>query len=146
MGHGIGIMAVALAAMFLILNLQTVYVGFTAPLWVILGIGCLPAILFCVVAVRAGQSGTLLKVNATEIADAANDGVAGDGAMSDDKYWALGLFYHNPDDPACFVGNRFGGNIGFNYSRLPVKIGVFIGVAILIAGYVWIAVLFRSLI
>jgi uncharacterized membrane protein len=57
--------------------------------------------------------------------------------MSDDKYWALGLFYHNPDDPACFVGNRFGGNIGFNYSRLPVKIGVTLGIAVTAATYVW---------
>jgi hypothetical protein len=95
MGHGFGIISVALAAMFLILNLQTVVVGFTAPPWIILGIIFLPTMIFCFVAV------------------------------SDDKYWALGLFYHNPDDPACFVGNRFGGNIGFNYSRLPVKIGVF---------------------
>jgi uncharacterized membrane protein len=56
------------------------------------------------------------------------------------------LFYHNPDDPACFIGNRFGGNIGFNYARLPVKIGAVIGIAAFVAGYAWMVVLFRSLI
>ncbi|MDR2670516.1 MAG: hypothetical protein LBC26_02190, partial [Oscillospiraceae bacterium] len=87
----------------------------------------------------------LLKVNAAEITAAANGDIAGHNAMNDDRYWALGLFYHNPDDPACFVGNRFGGNIGFNYARLPVKIGVTLGIAALAAAYVWMIILFQTL-
>ncbi|MDR2771539.1 MAG: alpha/beta fold hydrolase [Clostridiales Family XIII bacterium] len=138
MGHGIGILAVALAAMFLILGLQTVFVGFTASIGLILGIVIAPSILVCAIAVRAGQGGTLLKVNATEITAAANGDTASSSVMSDDKYWVWGLFYHNPEDPACFVGNRFGGNIGFNYARPAVKIGAAIGIAAIAACYVWV--------
>ncbi|MDR1530730.1 MAG: DUF1648 domain-containing protein [Clostridiales bacterium] len=146
MGHGIGVLAAALAVMFFILGLQTVFAEFTAPMWLTLAIVIVPAIPVCVISVRAGQGGTLLKVNAAEITAAANGDLTGNNAMSDDKYWAWGLFYHNPGDPACFVGNRFGGNIGFNYSRLPVKIGVTIGIAALIASYIWMLMLFQALI
>jgi uncharacterized membrane protein len=88
----------------------------------------------------------LLKVNASEISYTANGDIAGSNAMSDDRLWAWGLFYHNPDDPACLIGDRFGGNIGFNYSRLPVKIGVTIFVAVIAASYIWMTLLFTSLI
>jgi hypothetical protein len=47
-----------------------------------------------------------------------------DGAgASGDQHWALGMFYHNPDDPARIVENRFGNGVGFNYAYLSVKIG-----------------------
>jgi uncharacterized membrane protein len=146
MGHGIGFLAFGLAALFFGLGLQTVFVGFTIPLGLIMLISVGPCIPACVIALRAGQGGTLLKVDATEVAAAESSDVAGYNAMSDDKHWAWGLFYHNPDDPAYFVGDRFGTNIGFNYSRLPVKIGVSIGVIALVACYVWMIMLFRTLI
>ncbi|MDR1135973.1 MAG: DUF1648 domain-containing protein [Clostridiales Family XIII bacterium] len=146
MGHGIGILTLAMVVLFLVLELQTVLIGFTVPFWLILAIVLVPTALICVMAVRAGQGGTLLKVNAAEMGAAANGDIVGNNAMNDDKYWAWGLFYHNSDDPACFVGNRFGGNIGFNYSRLPVKIGVALGLAALAASYVWTISLFRALI
>jgi uncharacterized membrane protein len=146
MGHGIGVLTLAVVVLFFIVGLQTAFVGFTVPFWCALAIVIAPSILVCVIVIRAGQGGALLKVDVTEISAAANGDVAGAGAMSDDKYWAWGLFYHNPDDPAYFVGNRFGGNIGFNYSRLPVKIGVAIGLAALVATYVWMVVVFRTLI
>jgi uncharacterized membrane protein len=145
MGHGFGILTVAIAVLFFVLNLQTVFVGFTVPMWSMLGLVIVPTVLLCVTALRAGQGGALLKVDVTE-ASVANSDVANNNAMSDDRFWAWGLFYHNPDDPACFIGNRFGGNIGFNYARLPVKIGVAIGIAAFVAGYAWMVVLFRSLI
>ncbi|HHV11047.1 MAG TPA: DUF1648 domain-containing protein [Clostridiales bacterium] len=146
MGHGIGLLTVALVVMFFVIGLQTVFVGFTVPMWLALAIIIVPTIPICVISIRAGQGGTLLKVNTTEITAANNNAIAGNNAMSDDKYWAWGLFYHNPDDPACFVGDRFGGNIGFNYSRLPVKIGVSIGIVALVASYIWIIILFQELI
>jgi uncharacterized membrane protein len=146
MGHGIGILTVALAVLFSALGLQTACIGFTVPFWLALTIGIVPSIAVGAIAVRSGQGGALLKVSATEISAAANGNMAGNSAMSDDKYWAWGLFYHNPDDPACFVGDRFGGTIGFNYSRLPVKIGVALGIAALVASYAWIITLFRMLI
>jgi uncharacterized membrane protein len=144
MGHGIGILTVALSVLFFILGLQTVFVGFALPLWLTWATVIAPSIAVGVISVRAGQGGALLKVNATEITAAANGDMVGNNAMSDDKYWAWGLFYHNPDDPACFIGNRFGGNIGFNYARLPVKIGVALGIALLVASYVWVMTLFQA--
>jgi uncharacterized membrane protein len=146
MGHSIGILTIALSVLFFILGLQTAFAGFTVPLWLALAIVIAPSIAVCAIAVRAGQGGTLLKVNAAEITAAANGSIVGNSAMSDDKYWAWGLFYHNPDDPACFVGNRFGGNIGVNYSHLPVKIGVTLGITAFVSLYAWMVVLFQSLI
>jgi uncharacterized membrane protein len=144
MGHGIGFTAFGIAVMFFLLGLQSVFIGFTVPLWLILGLGAGPCVPLCVIAVRAGQSGTLLKADTKDVAGANGD-ANGNNIMSDDKYWAWGLFYHNPNDPACFVGDRFGGNIGFNYSKLPVKIGVIIGVLALLAFYVWMFVLIGNL-
>ena len=146
MGHGMGVMALALGVMFLILGFQTLYPGFTLPLFVIIAIIIAPSILVCVIAVRAGQGGMLLKVSETEISSVENGGIEGDNAMSDDRFWAWGLFYHNPDDPAYLVGDRFGTNLGFNYSRLPVKIGVAACIAALAAVFILVIILFRPLI
>lgn len=145
MGHGIGFLAFAIVVLFLVLGFQSVFVGFALPMWLTLAIAIVPCILLVVVAVRSGQGGTLLKVDATEVAVAGGGDIAGNNAMSEDRYWAWGLFYHNPNDPAYFVGDRFGTNLGFNYSRLPVKIGVAIGVAAFIACYVWLILLFPQL-
>ena len=55
----------------------------------------------------------------------------------DDRNWILGMFYFNPEDPAHIVEGRFGTNIGLNYARLPVKIGMVLFLACLVALYVW---------
>jgi uncharacterized membrane protein/dienelactone hydrolase len=145
MGHGIGAMAVALAALFLLIGLQTVYAGFAIPIWLVFALGLAPAVPLCAIALRAGQGGALLKVDAAEASAAADGDIAGSNAMSDDRLWAWGLFYHNPDDPAYFVGNRFGFNFGFNYSRLPVKIGAAALALLLVASYIWMTLLFASM-
>jgi uncharacterized membrane protein len=59
-------------------------------------------------------------------------------ARGDDRYWALGMFYHNPDDPAILVEDRFGSNIGLNYSRGISKLCVALLIALLIGSYAWI--------
>jgi Predicted membrane protein len=146
MGHGIGVMTVGIAFMFLILGLMSIYPTLNIPFWLILGLGIVPCLPIVIISVRAGQSGTLLKVDAAEISTASNGSLVSNSKMSDDKLWAWGLFYHNPDDPAYFVGNRFGGNIGFNYSRLPVKIGVAIFAVALVACYIWMTLYFLSII
>lgn len=35
----------------------------------------------------------------------------------DDRYWKLGTFYINPDDPALFVEKRFGSGWTNNFAR-----------------------------
>ncbi|WP_225872663.1 DUF5808 domain-containing protein [Pedobacter frigoris] len=37
--------------------------------------------------------------------------------ITDRKYWKLGLFYYNPDDPAVFVEKRFGIGFDFNWAH-----------------------------
>lgn len=44
----------------------------------------------------------------------------------DDKYWKLGMFYFNPEDPALFVEKRFGVGWTSNFAR-PMTY-VFIGI------------------
>jgi len=61
-----------------------------------------------------------------------------------DKHWFWGMFYHNRDDPAYIVRSRFGTNIGFNYARLPVKIGITILLLVLAAIYAWLTVNFLN--
>jgi uncharacterized membrane protein len=143
MGHGIGAMAVSVVVTFAIASMQSLFVGFNAPLLLLLAPVLAVTVLLCVVAVRAGQGGVFLKVEVPKTPVDSGD-IAANNAMSDDKYWAWGLFYHNPNDPACFVGNRFGGNIGFNYSRLPVKIGVAVCSMLFVGIYVWTTMLFIS--
>jgi uncharacterized membrane protein len=147
MGHACGVLAVGIAVMILLSGLGTAMPGFTVSLWLPLGVVTVSAIPIFVVSIRAGQGGALLKVSAADLSAAVvgADGGTGDANASDDDCWAWGLFYHNPNDPAYFVGNRFGVNIGFNYSRLPVKIGVATAVAALAACYIWLTGLFVSL-
>ena len=42
----------------------------------------------------------------------------------DDKYWVLGCFYYNPNDPSTFVQKRFGigwtVNLGSSKGKLMV--------------------------
>jgi uncharacterized membrane protein len=95
--------------------------------------------------VQSGQGGCRIKPKiitetaaGVHIKPAVNENSYGRG---DDKYWAIGMFYHNPDDPAYLIEDRFGNNLGFNYSRLPVKIGVAITALALIVLYVWSTVM-----
>lgn len=38
-------------------------------------------------------------------------------SFQDDRYWILGMFYYNREDPTLFVEDRFGTNGGLNYAR-----------------------------
>jgi uncharacterized membrane protein len=63
---------------------------------------------------------------------------AGDGTFDD--RWKWGLFYHNPEDPALFVEQRFG--VGYTVNLAHWKAWVFLtGIAMLIAatGYITVA-------
>jgi uncharacterized membrane protein len=137
--------------MLLLLGLQASIAGFTAPMGLLIATVIASCIPICAVSLRAGQGGALLKVSASELpaAEASADGAGGDATgdadASDDGFWAWGLFYHNPNDPSYFVGNRFGVNIGFNYARLPVKIGVAAAAAALALSYIWLTNLFVSM-
>jgi len=80
-----------------------------------------------IVAFRAGQGGSRLKVKA-DASDASDAPYAPDAPedpraqkrlenTDDDCYWVLGQFYFNRKDPAVFVEKRFGVGWTFNLAR-----------------------------
>jgi uncharacterized membrane protein len=85
-----------------------------------------------VLLIRFGQGGTRLVGSAAATPGA----VAPVGDRTPDKYWKLGLFYVNRNDPALFVEKRFGLGFTLNFGH-P---GVWIFLAVLVA--VWVAVRF----
>jgi len=79
--------------------------------------------------IRAGQGGSRL-------AGAAAAGlVIPAGDRTADRFWKLGLFYSNGDDPALFVEKRFGigYTINFGHPGAWLVIGTLVAVAIVLA-------------
>ena len=144
MGHSFGLLALGLVVMFMILGLVSIFPDFNVPFWLIMSLSLVPVVPLLVVSVTSGQGGGKIKPKEIPEKAAGNQqssfDISDSSYRGDDKHWALGMFYHNPDDPAIFVEDRFGVNLGFNYSRLPVKIGVGILLIALVAGYVCITV------
>jgi uncharacterized membrane protein len=145
-GHSIGFLTLALAAMFALLGLMSVWPEFNALFWPVFGLTFLASGPLVVVSIAVGQGGCRIKPKVIvdafgEVTGGGSDGGSGGvPGRGDDKFWALGMFYHNPDDPANIVEDRFGNNLGFNYSRLPVKIGIALAIPAFIALYAWLTV------
>jgi uncharacterized membrane protein len=89
-----------------------------------------------VLTMRYGQGGTRL----ADAAASAAGGRAPVGDRTPDKYWKLGLFYVNREDPALFIEKRFGIGYTLNFGH-P---GAWIGLAVLVAVTVAIALLAPS--
>ncbi|MCL2287290.1 MAG: DUF1648 domain-containing protein [Firmicutes bacterium] len=112
--------------------------------WGSMALTIIPIAALLAVVITTGQGGCKVKVDLSELeteneaaAAVKSNKVIGRG---DDKFWKLGMFYYNPDDPAYIVEDRFGTNLGFNYGRLPVLIGVALLGVSLVVTYVWITV------
>lgn len=156
MGHAIGLMTLLFILGIAPVSLPMLYPGaeWTAalmraytPIMIILTTAAI--VPFLIVHIRSGQGGGKIKVNIPEEpadtqAPMLGVPVSANPAKGrgDDKNWILGMFYYNPEDPALFVEDRFGSNIGFNLARLSAK--VFVGVLGigLIVLYVWVTALF----
>ena len=147
MGHSLGFLALCMIIMFVLMGFMSIFPGFDFPFWLMMAIIIVPTILIIVVSVTSGQGGFRIKPKTIPYisADEHNSQFNKVPGRGDDKYWAIGMFYHNPDDPSVFVEDRFGNNLGFNYSRLSVKIGVVILALALIATYAWITAAFWSI-
>ncbi len=65
-------------------------------------------IIVVVLLIRAGQGGSHLTGQVEERPE---------GDRSEDRFWTLGLFYVNPDDPAVFVEKRFGIGYTLNFGN-----------------------------
>ena len=80
-----------------------------------------------VLMMRTGQGGMRLPGAAPVPAEAAPV-----GDRTPDKYWKLGLFYVNRNDPALFVEKRFGIGYTINFGH----VGVWVFLALLVAVFV----------
>jgi uncharacterized membrane protein len=82
-------------------------------------------VIIVVLTTRMGQGGTRL----AGAAGAGSQAVAPVGDRTPDKYWKLGLFYINRNDPALFVEKRFGIGFTLNFGH-P---GAWVFLAVLVA-------------
>lgn len=71
------------------------------PIWLSLGFSLGVIIYAIILSINTGQSGS--RIN-SKSHDVLSDKISRD----DDKYWKLGSFYYNKEDPAVFVEKRFG--------------------------------------
>ena len=108
---------------------------------------CIP---FTYVYFKAGQSGCKLQPELLGKTGASNvvmkelqgkERVVKD-SRGDDKYWKLGLFYYNENDPAMLVEDRFGTNSSFNYARLASKIVTALLIIMTAAVYIGTTIMF----
>ncbi|MDR2542254.1 MAG: DUF1648 domain-containing protein [Treponema sp.] len=149
MGHAIGFITLVISMIIALPTIIIVFpdaaiwtlIGGEAMIWLILIFTFLSIVPVIVIYFITGQGGCKVKIKSEDI-DETNIDVSASSkpGRGDDKYWLLGLIYHNPDDPAIVVESRFGSKIGFNLAHLPVKIGAGLLLAGLIALYVALTV------
>ncbi|MGM0379806.1 MAG: DUF1648 domain-containing protein [Bacillota bacterium] len=81
-------------------------------------------LLILVTAFKTGQGGTRLSKH-KESKDEIN--------IEDDKYWKLGLFYFNKDDPSIFIEKRLGIGFTMNFAN-PISILIIVVLLLIIFG------------
>jgi len=95
------------------------------------------AVAIVVIMMRLGQGGTRL----VGAAGSGSKAVAPVGDRTPDKYWKLGLFYINRNDPALFVEKRFGIGFTLNFGHpgawvfLAVLVAVFTAIVLIAPRY-----------
>ena len=150
MGHALGFMTLVISLVLAIACALTVFhtAAESAP-WVrdllfwfiVLSVSCAVTAIIAV-AVKTGQGGCKVRIDAADLNTVASNEAVSSRAKTagrgDDRYWRLGMFYYNPDDPGVLVEDRFGFNLGFNYARLPVKICAAVFLVGVIVHYVWL--------
>lgn len=147
MGHSLGFLTLGIVILMVLMGFFTVFPEFLLPFWLIVAFTVIPMAPLIAISVASGQGGCRIKPKTFEIPRKAEgekrgpSGFAEIPGRGDDKYWAFGMFYHNPEDPAIIVEDRFGNNLGFNYARLPVKLCAVLLFSALLAAYAWITVL-----
>ncbi|MDR0886246.1 MAG: DUF5808 domain-containing protein [Clostridiales Family XIII bacterium] len=94
------------------------------------------AVVFVVVLyLKVGQGGSRLKVGKASSTKDANP--------DNDKYWKLGQFYVNKNDPSIFVEQRFGIGYTCNWAH-PISWLLLIGLFVLVGVLIWLSVKFAS--
>lgn len=151
MSNSIGMCTLAITVFVALLQLMLLQVfvpsqGIMIAATVIMVIGsCVP---FTYVYMKAGQSGCKLNppvfdkkggVISTSTKGQEKVKINSNG---DDKYWKLGMFYYNDNDPAMLVEDRFGINNSFNYARLSSKIVTAILIILVVVVYIGATIMF----
>lgn len=72
-----------------------------------------------IITILTGQGGSRVKIGYGKDGEVIN--------RDEDKYWKLGIFYFNPEDPALFVEKRFGSGWTANFAK-PIVWVIFIGI------------------
>ena len=105
------------------------YLSLSSKMIGIFNVSVLATILFYTVflIIKTGQSGSRLKVDFDEEEQKVEE-------VDDDKYWKLGHFYYNPNDPSFFIEKRIGIGWTLNFGR-PLAVVVFFGFIIFIILY-----------
>ncbi|MDR2751345.1 MAG: DUF1648 domain-containing protein [Clostridiales bacterium] len=135
MGAALGLLSLFSTCAMAALGLSTIF-DFKAPFWLVISSFLVPCAVLVAVTVASGQGGFKIKIKEPlDEPQARNNRSKG---VSDDKFWRIGMFYCNYDDPAIMVEDRFGTGFGFNYARLPVKLGAIISIAALVGMYIWL--------
>ena len=163
MGHALGFLTLMIILFIALIGLVVLFpdsTALTSPVifWGGLAAVFIPVVILVAVLVMSGQGGCKIKIELPED-EMGDDGEAADNTdktdcdddadnthpscpyYSDDKYWRLGVFYHNPDDPSYFVEYRFGSGYSLNYAHLPAKIGAALLVVGLVSMYVWVTIM-----
>ena len=78
-----------------------------------------------ILSISTGQGGSRVKVNDGKMIEQTD--------RDDDKYWKLGQFYFNPDDPTIFLEKRFGIGWTLNFASIKAWL-IFIGLIGFIIG------------
>lgn len=109
---GVFLLIGGLLFLFLFLLLQLTILGmFDTRMASVLSLA-LPVVFLAgamVLSFKVGQGGSRLKSRAPQSTVVS--------VRDDDRYWKLGSFYYNPDDPAVFVEKRFGVGWTCNMAR-----------------------------
>lgn len=134
--HYLGLLTLATAVGMALMTPTTIGLAEMQPVPFYIGLGVymlLTIVPVIVIYLKAGQSGSKLKPAIQpedETTRAPKRAVSG---QDDDRFWKLGLFYYNKEDPSLFVEDRFGLNVGLNYARPAAKVFVLL-MALLIVG------------
>lgn len=119
---------IAMTLMFV--PIQLTMMGMLDQMWFIVGIVLTTVLILADtvrLSLRYGQGGSRAGTVKT------TDGTRID--RNDDRFWKLGSFYWNPEDPALFVEKRFGIGWTMNYAR-PLAWIATIGLLALTGGFI----------
>ncbi len=132
----LGLITLCCGILFAFIQLETIGALPNNPAFIITVIIALCVVIMIpsiYIPIKAGQSGCRLTPHVD-----ANHPLAAQGnvrkihpGQGDDRFWKLGMFYYNPEDPAILVEDRFGGNGGFNYAR-PAAIVIVAGLMLIV--------------